>query len=227
MSGIIFSLTISIGLPLIALCYSVIKKCTIPFILGILAFVISQILIRIPLLEYLQSHSTDYLMFRTMRPILFSIILGLSAGIFEELARFIMMHFFMKQRNWRTGFIFGAGHGGIEAILFLGVQAIIMLSSPLAYAYNVNFWLGGMERLFAMLLHIGLSIIVLQAVVQKKFMYVFIAIIIHGFIDSLIGILPLFLSQHVALISIELSLIFVALIVFTYTLFIKRKGVLA
>src|SRR5699024_10642162 len=121
---IIFSLFISIGLPLIAFFYAMKTKRYMPLLLGILAFIGSQVLIRIPLLEYMQVHSTTYLMISAMQPVLFSVVIGLSAGIFEELARFIMMHFFMKQRDWQSGFLFGVGHGGIEAILFVGISAL-------------------------------------------------------------------------------------------------------
>src|SRR5690625_4607416 len=116
--GIIFSLFISIGLPLVALFYAIIRKRHMPFLLGMLAFISSQVFIRIPLLEYMQVHSTTYLMFSAMQPVLFAVVIGLSAGVFEEMARFIIMRFFMKQRNWQSGFLFGAGHGGIEAVLF-------------------------------------------------------------------------------------------------------------
>lgn len=226
MLGIIFAVSISIGLPLLVFIYACIKKCYIPFLLGVLAFIGSQVLIRIPLLEYMQVHSTTYLMFSAMRPVLFAIAIGLSAGIFEELARFIMMHLFMKQRDWQSGFLFGAGHGGIEAVLFVGISALTMMFASMAGAYNVDFFIGGIERFFAMLLHIGLSIIVLQSVVQRKFIYVVLAIIIHGFVDALVGILPLFVAPNIALIAVEVSLAITALAVFSYSLSIKRREVL-
>lgn len=226
MLGVVFAVCISIGLPLLAFLYGWKKKRFIPFLLGILAFTGSQILIRIPLMEYLQAHSTTYLMFSAMRPVLFAVVIGLSAGIFEELARFVMMHLFMKQRDWKAGFLFGAGHGGIEAVLFLGVGALAMMFSPTAYAYNVDFYIGGIERFFAMLLHIGLSIIVLQGVVQRKFIYVLLAIFIHGFMDALVGVMPLFLPQNTALIAIEVSVAIIALAVCSYSLLIKRRDVL-
>src|SRR5699024_6298562 len=112
--------------------------------------------------------STAFLMFSVIQPVLYSIVLGLSAGLFEELARYIMMRFFMKQRHWHAGFIFGMGHGGIEAVLFVGLNALTFLFVSTADIYSMDFFIGGFERIFAMLLHIGLSIIVLQSVVQKN-----------------------------------------------------------
>src|SRR5690625_679688 len=172
MVGIIFIIIISIGLPFTALIYSLYKKSFIPFLLGILTFVISQILLRIPLLEFLSKNSTGFIMLSVTKPVLFAVAIGLSAGIFEELGRFIAMRFFMKKQDWKSGFIFGAGHGGIEAVLFVGISAVSLLFSPTAIAYSETYFIGGIERFFAIVLHIGLSIIVLQGVVQKRFHYV-------------------------------------------------------
>src|SRR5699024_7393529 len=158
-------------------------------------------------------------------PVLFVILIGLSAGLVEGIARFVMMRFFMKQRDWQSGFLFGAGHGGIEAILFVGISAVTLLFSPSVFVYSTDYLIGGIERFFAMLLHIGLSIMILQGIVQKKFLYVIVAILIHGCIDSLIGILPLFLPADYVLVSLEISLAIIALAVFSYSISIKRKGV--
>jgi len=48
-SGIIFSLFISIGLTLVAFFYAIITKRYIPFLLVMFAFIGSQVLIRIPI----------------------------------------------------------------------------------------------------------------------------------------------------------------------------------
>ncbi|MGX7108655.1 YhfC family glutamic-type intramembrane protease [Facklamia miroungae] len=224
MLEISFVFCISIGLPLILLIYAFLKKRYVPFFLGVSAFVISQILIRIPLLQYFERHSISYSMFSALEPVLFAMIIGMSAGIFEEGARYLIIRFFMKQRDWLSGFLFGAGHGGIEAVLLNGIVALKIFFSPKINTYNVSFFIGGIERFFAMLLHIGLSIIILKAVEQKKNIYVLIAIFTHGFVDMLIGILPLFLSPNVAIISLETSLAIVALAVFGYSLNLKNKG---
>lgn len=226
MAGVIFAAAISVGLPLVALVYAFYRKRYIPFLLGVLAFVVSQILFRVPILKYLGENSIAFSMFSAMQPVLFAIVIGFSAGIVEGLARFIAMRFFMAQRDWKSGFLFGAGHGGIEAVIFVGIQAITLLFSPTALAYNEAFFLGGIERFFAILLHIGLSILVLQGVVHKKFLYVVLAIFIHGLVDSLVGILPLYVPKDSVMIVLEVTLAMIALALFSYSLWIKRKGVL-
>lgn len=225
-AGVIFTVVISIGLPFIALLYAFYKKRYIPFGLGVLAFVVSQILLRIPLMEYMGQNSAAYSMLGVTHPALFSMMIGLSAGVFEEVARYLAMRFLMKQRDWQSGFLFGAGHGGIEAVLFVGLGVLSLLFSTSIIASSELYFVGGLERFFAMLLHIGLSIIVLQGVVQKRFLYVVLAILIHGLVDALVGIFPLYLSGGYALIAIEVALAIISLFVLMYSLWIKRKGVL-
>lgn len=226
MVGIIFTVIISIGIPLVALFYAFYKKRYIPFGLGILAFVVSQILLRLPLMEYIGQNSLAYSMLSSTQPVLFAIIIGLSAGVFEELARFIAMRFLMKQRDWQSGFLFGLGHGGIEAVLFVGISFVSLLFSPLLIVSSDMYFIAGIERFFAMILHIGLSIIVLQAIVKRKFIYVVLAIMIHGMVDALVGILPLYVPENSVIFVLEVTIAIIALAVFIYSLRIKRKGVL-
>lgn len=225
MLALLFSLAISIGIPVFLLLYAVYTKRWSPFLLGVLAFVVSQVLLRIPLLQYLGSHSISYVMFQATQPILFSILLGLSAGVFEEVARYVAMRFFMVQRDWKSGFLFGAGHGGIEAVLFVGVPLVSALFSPMLNL-DITYALGGVERFFAMMLHIGLTMIVLQGVVQKRLLFLVLAILIHGGVDALVGILPLYVPKDYVLFVLESVLALTALALLFYSLMIKKKGVL-
>ncbi|HDR4423540.1 TPA: YhfC family intramembrane metalloprotease [Bacillus cereus] len=225
MNGLIFTTMICFGLPLVALLYAVWKKRSIPYMLGILAFVVSQILIRIPLLNYVNGTSTGFQMFSVMQPVLFALLLSLSAGIFEEIARFIAMRYFMKQRDWQSGFLFGTGHGGIEAVLIVGIPVISLLLSQTVIQNGDSYYFAGIERIFAMVLHIGLSFIILQAVVQKKFRYVVYAILIHGTTNALAVIISLYVQGKNGIIMSEVSLAICALLVFSYSFILKRKGV--
>ncbi|HDR7671379.1 Uncharacterized protein BCZB5J_03574 [Bacillus cereus] len=225
MNGLIFTTMISFGLPLVALLYAVWKKRYIPYMLGVLAFVVSQILIRIPILNYVNGTSTDFQMFSVMQPVLFVLLLSLSAGIFEEVARFIVMRYFMKQRDWQSGFLFGAGHGGIEAVLIVGIPVISLLFSQTVIQNGDSYYFGGIERIFAMVLHIGLSLIVLQAVIQKKFRYVVYAILIHGTANALAGVISLYVPGKSGIIMSEVSIAICVLFVFSYSFILKRKGV--
>ncbi|WP_394230040.1 YhfC family glutamic-type intramembrane protease [Bacillus thuringiensis] len=226
MNGLIFTTMISFGLPLVALLYAFWKKRYFPYMLGVLAFVVSQILIRIPILNYLNGTSTDFQMFSVTQPVLLVLLLSLSAGIFEEIARFIAMRYFMKQRDWQSGFLFGAGHGGIEAVLIVGIPVISLLLSQTVIQNGDSYYFGGIERIFATVLHIGLSFIVLQAVVQKKFRYVVFAILIHGAVNTLAGIIPQYVPGTNGIVAVEVAIAISAVLVFSHSFILKRKGVL-
>ena len=48
-----------------------------------------------------------------------------TSGLFEESTRWIVMRYWAKRvRTWEEGVGFGLGHGGIEALLLLGIAAI-------------------------------------------------------------------------------------------------------
>lgn len=226
MFGMIFTVVVSIGFPLLLFFYAYRQKKMLPFLLGSAAFLLSQVFFRMPLLQYLSEQYPAYTMMSMTEPILFGLVLGLSAGLFEETARFILMVFLMKQRDFQSGLLFGAGHGGIEAVLIVGIPvATLLFSSTVEISTGMAF-IGGIERFFAIVLHIGLSIIVLQAVVQKRFRYVVFAIIIHGLVDALIVIIPLFVRQEFVLFVLEGTFAFIASMLLIYSLWIKRKGIL-
>lgn len=138
---------------------------------------------------------------------------GLAAGIFEETGRFLVFRFLMKKKTeWKHGVAYGIGHGGIEAILLVGLSFINLI----VYAVLINtgnfdamtaalpkasadaliavknsligdaWWiyaLGGIERLCTMAIQIALSILVLYAVVNRKFLFYVLAVLLHAAID--------------------------------------------
>ena len=136
--------------------------------------------------------------------------LGLSAGVFEEGARWLMFRFWArKARRWEEALMIGAGHGGIEAIL-LGVLVVYALIQVLALqgtdlasvvpadqvetarmqveAYWAAPWyaalLGALERVFALCLHLSLSVLVLQVFVRRQWIWLPLAIAWHAFVDG-------------------------------------------
>lgn len=222
MFGIIFAISITFGLPLIALVIAIRRHQLMPFLFGVITFVVSQLLLRIPLLNYLSGNSVQFSMFQAMWPLLFAIGIAFSAGIFEEIGRFLVMRYLMKSREWQSGFFFGVGHGGIEAIIFVGLQAITLLFATSASSYSLQFFGGGIERFFVMILHIGLSIIVLQAVKGRSFKYVLGAIAIHGIVNSFAMIIPLYIGGKIGLIIVQCIIALVAILVFCYSVKLKK-----
>lgn len=140
-----------------------------------------------------------------------AVVLGLSAGLWEELARYAMYRWWAKDaRSWRSGLLAGAGHGGIEAILlgllvlwgFLQMMALrgvdISTVVPpeqagLAQQQFDAYWsapwyaamLGAVERLFTLPFHIGLSLLVLQVFTRGQSRWLWLAAGWHALGDAL------------------------------------------
>ncbi|WP_143317232.1 YhfC family intramembrane metalloprotease [Clostridium sp. HBUAS56017] len=183
-----------------------------PFLVGVLAFFISaEILENLLHLYFLNVNPTTTAFFANSA-IAYAIYGGLAAGIFEESARYISFKYFLKQnRNFLDGISYGLGHGSIESILIGGIAALGTISNSLAInsgkftsisekagipTVKINMvidqyvntpvfqWITpGIERVLALAIQIGLSIIVLYAIKERKKLYFFAAIAIHAIVD--------------------------------------------
>ncbi len=137
-------------------------------------------------------------------------LLGLSAGVFEESARYLMYRFWArKARRWEEALMIGAGHGGIEAVLlgllagYALVQVLALQGTDLASvlpaeqvetarlqieAYWAAPWyaalLGAAERAFALCLHLSLSVMVLQCFTRRRWFWLPMAIGWHAAVDG-------------------------------------------
>ncbi|ADU94503.1 YhfC family intramembrane metalloprotease [Geobacillus sp. Y412MC52] len=142
---------------------------------------------------------------------LFVLYAALAAGVFEELGRYVGFRWLLKQhRGYGDGLSFGLGHGGTEAVLLgvVGAVNVIVLASliqsgsfdktiapslPAGQAELIKeqvlhtpfamYVLGGLERLFALTVHVALSLLVLFGVRERQFRYVLYAILIHAAMD--------------------------------------------
>ena len=211
--GLVFSVLSALVLPLGMFVYCIFSKKKIlkPFIIGALVFFISQIVLRIPIISYILPNQIWYIKLST-NPYLYGIFLGLTAGIFEEVGRYIGFKYLLKKKHrYIDGISFGLGHWGVEALLIVGVNAALFLGGIIAIKsgvdYNssnllniifnqsasittVNAFAMGLERMFTMSIHVALSMIVLYGVKSKQIKYLFIAILLHGIVDAGVVILP-------------------------------------
>ncbi len=220
-----FDVLLCFGIPLVG--FLLLRKKTDrmlkPFLLGMAAFVISQMLIRIPLLQYVLPNFQWFLILQT-QPYTYGIFLGLTAGVFEETARLLFLQKFLKgsTRLW-DGLSFGLGHGGIEAILLVGINNLAaMFLYPLGYlnlseSSYFSLLLGGIERIFAIAFHTGATLVVLHGIrVQKSGRYTLLAILLHGLLDSMLVILPAAFSISVA--GLEAYIMVVSFLVLSFGL---------
>ena len=139
-----------------------------------------------------------------------AIFLGLSAGIFEETARYLVLRYWAKEaRSWRNGVLFGAGHGGAEAIIlgvlvlygFIQMVAIrnadltkLFSASQLALAQQQvrSYWsmtwydsmLGALERFFTIPCQIAMAVMVMQVFTRKQIRWLIMAIGYHAILDG-------------------------------------------
>jgi len=216
------------------------------FFIGAAGFVVSQIG-HIPFNQFvLNPWAKDFLeQGETIgRVLLVSLLFGLSAGVFEEVTRYLFYYFRKSMRDWDEGLMFGAGWGGVEAIIFGLLAATTVIN---VYIYQSGliesfvpaeqlagsseaitagaaqieelvksppylFLLGAVERVFALILHLSLSILVLQAFVRKNIIWLFVAIGWHTLIDAVavVGLLqewdPLLIEAAVGIPAVIIGL---------------------
>lgn len=181
---------------------------------GALAFILSQVF-HIPFNSYILAPSLERAgvmgSSSTGALLLIAAAYGLSSGVFEEGTRYLVFRFWRKDiRTWRLALMYGAGHGGIEAVLLgiLSLAAAIQLIAirsadlatlvppeqlPLAQAQVQAFWnarwydalLGALERSATIPVHLALSILVLQAFKRKNLAWLVLAIVAHAGVNAL------------------------------------------
>ncbi|TYQ16720.1 UNVERIFIED_CONTAM: putative membrane protein YhfC [Acetivibrio alkalicellulosi] len=178
---------------------------------GAIAFYISQMIIRLPLIQAVLPNLTWFSKLQEI-PLLLILFMALSAALFEETARFLAFTLLLKERQvWKCGIAFGIGHGGIEAILLVGMtyvnnivlsvmintgnfhsflqdkldnEAIEQIYVALMETPFQTFLAAGIERTMVILIHIALSVMILEGIVRKqKLMFYFLAVIFHSGIN--------------------------------------------
>lgn len=207
------------------------KRVLKPFLIGMAAFIVSQLLIRIPIISYVLPNFTWYLLLQ-QNIYLYGIFLGLTAGLFEEIARLIFMKRFLKNRTrLEDGLAFGLGHGGIEAMVFVGVNSLVtMFVSPMGY-YDLSdigylaLLTAGVERIFAITFHVGASLIILYGIRTKRAgRYTILAILLHAIVDSMAVILPTAFGLSSFGLEVFVMLVSCLLLAFACHLFIRLKS---
>lgn len=187
--------------------------------------------------------------------LLYAIYGGVAAGFFEETARFIVMNNILtKEREEpHTALMYGAGHGGMEAIFIVGSAMVnnliyanlinagksdILLANlpanqvdtmtnalnQLVSAKWYDFFTGIIERIPAIAIHISLSILIWIAIVRIKPYFYLIAVFIHALVDGLMVIVSSKLSDTAHPVLFTEIFIFVeGIIVVSYAIYMWKK----
>jgi uncharacterized membrane protein YhfC len=206
---------------------------------GFLAFFISQIVIRVPILTVLSTVSKG---FSSIYSSLWGSILigGLTAGLFEETARLIGGKLLLRKRETlalNDGISFGVGHALCEVIILVGLTYVsnlmvfimintdtfheLMLSTGVKEAQYtqyletytstqaVDYAYGLLERCSAILFHVANTLLVFKAVNLKKYGYYALAILLHTAFNGLAIVLATYTNVPIT----EIVLLVFAIVV--------------
>ena len=188
------------------------------FWFGALVFLVFQLLTRVPLVIVL-SNTVLASLLRTSTTFIWIwlVILAVTAGLFEEVGRYVGYRVFMRRepKTWSKAVMFGLGHEGLESIVLVGGGHILtLLNIAILSAININNlpvaqrhtiiqqfaainaqpgWfplLAAWERFWSFPLQVALSVLVLQVFRQGQLYWLFLAILFHALIDFLSVALP-------------------------------------
>ena len=215
--------------------------------LGAVAFFASsQVFEKIVHLLVLHPQKDGTVPLMSENPLLY-VIYGISmAAIFEETARLIFFKWLEKKRTLEDSdaLAYGLGHGGLE-LIYIGIASLLNLfilfsavesqnpaimqllpESTLATINNLAAWqiyLLGLERILALLLQVGLTFWVYQAVRQKKWIYLVAAYGLHALFDLAPSLSQVGWLSNPLLVEGLLAAEVIIFIYFTKTIFYKKQ----
>ena len=215
--------------------------------LGAVAFFSSsQVLEKIVHLLVLHPQKDGTVPLMTENPLLYVIYGICMAALFEETARLIFFKWLEKKRTLEDSdaLAYGLGHGGLE-LLYLGMGSLISLlilfsllesSNPdlanllpqntLETVQSLSGWqvyLLGVERVLALVMQIGLSFWVFQAVRQKKWIYLVAAYGLHALFDLAPSLSQVGWISNPLVVEGILAVEVLAFVFLTKTIFYKKQ----
>lgn len=223
------SALVSIGTPIVlfVIFYRKYKLRALPLLAGSLAFVLFVLILeRSAHVLVLGTFNIKE------NPFVYMVYGALMAGVFEETARFLSFNALKKKYGNIGGALsYGIGHGGIEAMSLAGSSMIynivlsVMINAGSVEAVTADlqgeasiqasaqitaltttapylFLIGGIERLFAIGMHLALSVVVFYAVScrSKRWLYL-LAILLHAAVDAPVALMQTGVIQSVFLVE--------------------------
>jgi len=221
----IFTIIAALVLPLAAAVWVCTRKRGYlkPLLLGAATFFVFQVIIRIPLLQYVFSPMPWFITLGILQPVLAAAFYGVTAALFEEGGRWIVMRLFMRTGSVTDGIVNGIGHGGIEAVLLVGINTLVALILGIGSTAEPGMiFAGGVERLSTMLIQIAFSVMVLKSVTEKTTLWLLAAFLLHAFIDTA-ALLAQQSGASVVMIETGLAVTALALALFTFKQYKKDR----
>ena len=194
------------------------------------AFFLSQIVLRIPLLNVLSTQGwyQDF----TKHYLLYVLALSLSAGLFEESARYGGAVLLKERRSFKDAVSFGLGHAFCELVIVAGITHInnitlcLLINSgndavlsafpadviqkaanTFMTVHSADIYWGILERFSAVLFHVFATVLVFRSVREKKARYYILAVAAHT-VFNLSGVL---LARFAGIVVSEAVLLILAL----------------
>lgn len=189
------------------------------FAYGALIFFLFQLMSRVPIVIVIQRAIALQLQASPVFLYSWLGILALTAGLFEEVGRYVGYRWLMRreEKTWNKAVMYGLGHGGLESALLVGGSGLLTLINLLVLssiglnvippaqrvvvvqqlaAINAQpAWfplLGAWERLWTVPVQVALSVLVLQVFRRGNISWLWLAILAHTVVDFVtIGVLQL------------------------------------
>jgi len=211
------------------------------FLIGGATFILSQVVhipMVIPFNQAFAKGSFNLMVYATG--------IGLMAGLCEEIARYLVYKYWLKKYEWKDGLMFGAGHGGIECTIFVGILLFITLLNMIALKngdlnsikgleesqipfvkeqikafWGMNWWMpfaALFERACAITFHIAMSFMVLISIKKRKILYLGGAVLFHSALDFIaaVGVV-----NKWPVWLLEGSVFIFAILAFAYIIYLK------
>jgi uncharacterized membrane protein YhfC len=205
---------------------------------GALIFFLFQLITRIPLVLWLQNVLAPQLRASVALNLAWIVVLALTAGLTEEIGRYLGYRWFMKreEKTWNKAVMYGLGHGGFESmvfvgglllltvinVLFLSLSGINTLPESQRAAVEQQFatinaapaWapLGAAwERLWTVPFHVSASVLVLQVFQRRRLFWLWLAVLWHTLVDFLAVGLVLWLGSSTGALFSEVWITIVGL----------------
>ena len=223
-SAMVFTLLVCFGVPVLlwVLLARGHRGTSLVVLAGAAGFVVPQLVIRLPLLSWLQT-TAWFGAFAQGAPLLYVLALAFTAGLFETAGRYCVFRWLVKAPLSRhTAIAAGVGHGGSEAILLVGttyinnlvlsllinsgsvpagVPSMDVLAGLLAGTPAASYLAAGFERLCTMAFHIFLTLLLAYCWARGKRSAGFWACVgLHTLADTLIPLSNLYVGLWLAMV---------------------------
>jgi uncharacterized membrane protein YhfC len=180
------------------------------FAYGMLIFFLFQVVTRVPVIQFLQAAGSAVLRPASLLFWAWVFFTSLTAGICEEVGRWIGYRWLIREqeRTWPVAVMYGLGHAGLESMLLVaGLSAVSLigllsltaadlsqLSDERRTAVTTQLvilaaqpgWfplLGAWERACTIVIHVCLSVMVLQVFRRRTMTWLWLAIAAHTFVN--------------------------------------------